>query len=113
MIGPFHAGEAAFHTGWFIESIATQVLVVFVIRTRANPFKSKCSPWLAVSSLGVVLLAVAVPFSPIARLLGFVPLPMAFLGVLSMIVLAYLILVQIVKQMLNRRSESRHSASLQ
>jgi P-type Mg2+ transporter len=113
MIGPFHAGETAFHTGWFIESIATQVLVVFVIRTRANPFKSKCSPWLAVSSLGVVLLAVAVPFSPIARLLGFVPLPMAFLGVLSMIVLAYLIFVQIVKQMLNRRSESRHSASLQ
>ena len=102
MIGPFRASETAFHTGWFIESIATQVLVVFIIRTRANPIKSRCSWWLAISSFGIVLVAVAVPFSPIAGILGFVPLPLTLLGVLALIVIAYLVLVQVVKQLLNR-----------
>jgi Mg2+-importing ATPase len=107
MMVPFRADEAAFHTGWFIESIATQVLVVFIIRTGGNPFKSKCSPWLTLSSLSMVLLAVAIPFTPIAGMLGFVPLPGAFLAVLSLVVLAYLALVQIVKQMLARREAAR------
>jgi Mg2+-importing ATPase len=107
MIGPFHANEAAFHTGWFIESIATQVLVVFIIRTRANPIKSRCSQWLTLSSFGIVLMAVAIPFSPIAGILGFVPLPLGFLGALALIVLAYLILVQAVKQLLNHLSKPR------
>jgi Mg2+-importing ATPase len=105
MIGPFHSGEAAFHTGWFIESIATQVLVVFIIRTRANPIKSRCSRWLTLSSFGIVLTAVALPFSPIAKILGFVALPLKFLGVLALVVLAYLLLVQVVKQLLNHLSQ--------
>jgi Mg2+-importing ATPase len=103
MMVPFRRGEAAFHTGWFIESIASQVLVVFVIRTRGNPFKSTCGQWLRASSWGIVLLAVALPYTPIAGLLGFVALPIGFLGVLALIVAAYLLLVQIVKQMLNHR----------
>jgi Mg2+-importing ATPase len=111
MIGPFHASEATFHTGWFIESIATQVLVVFIIRTRANPIKSRCSQWLTLSSFGIVVLAVAIPFSPIAGILGFVPLPLSFLGVLALVVVAYLVLVQVVKQLLNRLSGSRHQRS--
>jgi Mg2+-importing ATPase len=104
MMVPFHSSEAEFHTGWFVESIATQVLVVFVIRTRGNPFKSRCSPWLSATSLAVVLLAVALPFTPAAGLLGFVPLPGVFLGALSLIVIAYLVFVQIAKQMLNRHN---------
>ncbi len=104
MMVPFHAGEAAFHTGWFVESIATQVLVVFVIRTRAMPFKSKCSGWLAAGSLGVVLLAVVIPFTPLAGILGFVPLSLPFLAALSLIVAAYLVLVYFVRQMLARSS---------
>jgi P-type Mg2+ transporter len=111
MIGPFHASEATFHTGWFIESIATQVLVVFIIRTRANPIKSRCSQWLTLSSFGIVLTAVALPFSPIAGILGFVPLPLKFLGVLALVVLAYLVLVQVVKQLLNHLSQPRLARS--
>ena len=101
---PFRSSEAAFHTGWFVESIATQVLVVFIIRTRGNPFKSKCSPWLAASSIAIVLLAVALPFTPAAGWLGFIPLPGAFLGALACIVVAYLALVQIAKRILDRRT---------
>jgi Mg2+-importing ATPase len=100
----FRSGEAAFHTGWFVESMATQVLVVFVIRTRGNPFKSKCSPWLAASSIAVVLLAVALPFTPVAGLLGFAPLPAVFIGALACIVVAYLALVKIAKRILERRT---------
>jgi P-type Mg2+ transporter len=46
MLKIFHAGATLFHTGWFIESMATQVLVIFVIRTRGNPFRSHPNPWL-------------------------------------------------------------------
>jgi Mg2+-importing ATPase len=53
------ANEALFQTGWFIESLATQVLVIFVIRTRGNPIKSRPHPWLVASSLAVVALAAA------------------------------------------------------
>ncbi len=100
----FRSSEATFHTGWFVESIATQVLVVFIIRTRGNPFKSKCSPWLAASSIAIVLLALALPFTPVAGLLGFVPLPGVFLGALACIVVAYLALVRIAKRILDRRT---------
>ena len=57
MLAVFHAGEALFHTGWFIESMATQVLVIFIIRTRRNPFKSRPNPWLIACSLTVVAVA--------------------------------------------------------
>ncbi len=58
MLHVFHAGEKLFHTGWFIESMATQVLVIFIIRTRRNPFKSRPNLWLTLCSLSVVCLAV-------------------------------------------------------
>ncbi|HEY6871955.1 MAG TPA: cation transporting ATPase C-terminal domain-containing protein [Geobacteraceae bacterium] len=64
MLAVFHAGEALFHTGWFIESMATQVLVIFIIRTRRNPFRSRPNPWLVACSLTVVAAAVLLPFTP-------------------------------------------------
>jgi Mg2+-importing ATPase len=94
---PFKAGEAAFHTGWFVESIATQVLVIFVIRTRGNPLKSRCSSWLTASSLGVLCVALVLPFTPAAKALGFVPLAPGLVGALAFIVVAYLMLIQLVK----------------
>ena len=98
MLAIFQAGEAMFHTGWFVESLATQVLVIFVIRTRGNPLKSPCSPWLAATSLGVALVAVLLPYTPAAAALGFVPLPAAFLGALAATVIVYLLLVEAVKR---------------
>jgi Mg2+-importing ATPase len=71
----FHAGEALFHTGWFVESLVTQTLVLFVIRTRDNPLANRPSVPLAVTMPAVVVAGMALPFSPIALLLGFVPLP--------------------------------------
>jgi magnesium-transporting ATPase (P-type) len=90
-----------FHTGWFVESLATQVLVIFVIRTAGSPFASRPSGWLAATSLGVVAAALVLPFSPVARVLGFVPLPPAFLAVL---VAAYLFAVEGVKRWFYRRA---------
>jgi len=56
-----HAGPERFRTGWFVESMATQVLVVFVIRTRRNPLASRPHPLLAATSIAVVALALALP----------------------------------------------------
>ncbi|QWV98770.1 magnesium-translocating P-type ATPase [Geomonas nitrogeniifigens] len=98
MLTVFHAGEALFHTGWFIESMATQVLVIFIIRTRKNPFKSRPSPWLIACSLIVVALAGALPFTPAGVSLGFVAVPGYFFLILAAILLAYLLAVEGMKR---------------
>ncbi|BBI99964.1 magnesium-translocating P-type ATPase [Ferrigenium kumadai] len=94
----FGAGEELFHTGWFIESFATQVMVIFVIRTRGNPFKSRPNLALTVTSLAVVLIAMALPFTPFAAHLGFVAPPPLFFLILLAMVLCYLVTVEFVKQ---------------
>jgi len=97
LLGVFHASERLFHTGWFIESLATQVLVVFVIRTAGSPFRNRPSPLLTFTSLGVVALAVALPWTPLAGPLGFEPLPAPFFLFLAVATVTYLLLVQWVK----------------
>ena len=103
----FDAGEALFHTGWFIESIATQVLVIFVIRTRGNPFKSRPSIALTITSLLVVLIAAALPFTPFAAHLGFVAPPPLFFVILPAMVLCYLATVEFVKRLFYRHFSVR------
>ena len=103
MLEVFRAGEALFHTGWFVESIATQVLVIFVIRTRFNPLASRPHPWLAATSLGVVAAAVALPFTPAGAALGLVPLPGGFFAILAALVIVYLLAVEAVKRLFYRR----------
>lgn len=107
MLTVFEAGEALFHTGWFIESIATQVLVIFVIRTRCNPFASRPNVWLVVMSLTVVAAAVLLPWLPFAGHLGFVPPPLPFFAVLIVIVAAYLTCVYAAKQWFYRHWQRR------
>ena len=85
----FHATEALFQTGWFIDSLATQVLVIFVIRTRRNPLRSRPNPLLAATSLAVVTAGIVLPYSAIGRWFGFVALPPAFLAALGAIVVCY------------------------
>jgi Mg2+-importing ATPase len=96
----FHAGEVLFHTGWFVESLATQTLVLFVIRTPRSPFKSRPSPALVITTLSVVVIAGALPYSPLAGLLGFVPLPAAFFAFLAGATVTYLVLVEVAKRYL-------------
>ena len=93
----FHAGEALFHTGWFVESLATQVLVIFVIRTRRGPFASRPSRLLILTSLAVVAVAVLLPWTRLGARIGFVPLPGAFFLVLAGMVALYLAVVQLAK----------------
>jgi Mg2+-importing ATPase len=94
----FQATETAFQTGWFVESLATQVLVIFVIRTRGNPFRSRPSRTLTLAALATVLVAVVLPVSPIAGVLGFVRPPTKFLLVLPAMIVAYLATVELVKR---------------
>jgi Mg2+-importing ATPase len=98
-----HASEALFRTGWFVESMATQVMAIFVIRTRRNPLRSRPHPWLAFTSLAVVGAALLLPFTPLAPYLGFVPLPTPFFGVLFGLLIAYLLAVEGGKQWFYRR----------
>ena len=98
MLKIFHAGEALFHSGWFVESLATQVLVIFIIRTHKNPLRSRPNPWLTGCSLLVVALAIALPFTSLAGYLGFETLPPLFFLVLACMVIMYLLIVEQVKQ---------------
>jgi Mg2+-importing ATPase len=73
-----HAGESLFHTGWFVESLATQTLVLFVIRTMGNPFRSRPSLALTVTTLVIVAIGAVLPATPLAAVLGFTRLPPAY-----------------------------------
>jgi P-type Mg2+ transporter len=98
-----HAPEAVFHTGWFVESLATQTLVIFVIRTATSPLKSRPSRPLLVTTLAIVAVGLVLPFLPGAALLGFVPLPASFFLFLAGATLTYLVLVELVKRALFRK----------
>ena len=100
----FDAGEALFQTGWFVESLCTQVLVIFVIRTRGNPLRSRPHPMLTATSLAIVALAMVLPFTPLAGVFGFTPLPAGFYAALAVMVLVYLLLVMVVRQHVERRA---------
>ena len=86
-----------------MESIATQVLVIFIIRTRRNPFRSHPNRWLTVTSLSVVIIAMLLPFSPMAHYLGFTPLQPLFFGLLAGLIVAYLLTVEYCKQWFYKR----------
>jgi len=95
----FHANQAFFHTGWFVESLVTQTLVLFVIRTMQNPLKSRPSPALAATTISVALAAVVLPYTPLAGPLGFVPLPASFLAFIASATVTYLGLVELIKRL--------------
>jgi Mg2+-importing ATPase len=103
LLGYFHASERLFHTGWFVESLATQTLVLFVIRTMGNPFRSRPSRSLTVTTLVIVGIGVALPATPIATLLGFTRLPASYFVFLIPVTFSYLALVDVAKRQLARR----------
>jgi Mg2+-importing ATPase len=102
----FHADAQAFHTGWFIESLATQSLVIFVIRTAKNPFASRPSRALKRTTLAVVGLGLVLPWLPFAHSLGFVPLPLSYYAFLAFATLTYLLIVEGVKRVALRDAMS-------
>jgi len=100
----FHAGEVLFHTGWFVESLATQTLVLFVIRTSQNPLRSRPSRPLVTTVLIIVAAGNLLPFSPLAVPLGFAPLPGIYFAYLAATTFVYLVLVEFGKRLLLRRT---------
>jgi Mg2+-importing ATPase len=97
MLAFFGAGEALFQTGWFIESMTTQTLVVFCIRTRRLFFHSRPCRFLVATNLGAVAVAIGLPLIPWGRWFGFVAPPPMFFVFLVAATVAYLGLVEITK----------------
>jgi P-type Mg2+ transporter len=99
MIWVFNANAPLFRSGWFVESLATQSLVIFAIRTRRVPFfRSRPSTPLAVATIICVAIGVLLPFSPLAHVLGFTALPAGFLAALVAMILVYLVLIELGKR---------------
>jgi len=109
MLWIFHAGPSLFQTGWFVESLATQSLVIFVIRTRRVPFyRSRPSRPLLTATLACVGVGAILPFiEPVARLFGFTALPAGFIGILVVMIATYLTLVEIAKRRFFRLERAR------
>jgi Mg2+-importing ATPase len=99
MLGLLHASHSEFRSGWFVESLATQTLVVFVIRTRRVPFlRSRPSLPMLVTPTMCALIGAVLPFTPLAGLLGFASLPVSFFLILLGMIASYLLLVEIAKR---------------
>ena len=111
MLWVFHAHAPLFRSGWFVESLATQSLVVFVIRTRRVPFfHSKPSLPLLATTIAVVLVGLALPYSPLAHTLGFRSLPWLFLLILGAMTATYLALAEIGKRYFYRHAALANAA---
>jgi Mg2+-importing ATPase len=103
----FGPNESLFHSGWFVESLATQILVIFVIRTRGNPLRSRPSRVLLATAAALVLLAGSLPFTAVGRALGLVALPGRFFLALLVLVPLYLLAVEGVKRLFYSRAARR------
>jgi P-type Mg2+ transporter len=98
----FHANQAFFQTGWFVESLCTQTLVLFVIRTYERPWRSRPSAPLTATVLAVVAIGMVIPATPIAPWLGFVRLPVSYFGFVALATSLYLAIVEVAKRALVR-----------
>jgi Mg2+-importing ATPase len=98
MLAVLHANHAEFRSGWFVESLATQTLVVFVIRTRRVPFiRSRPSLPMIVTPVTCAAIGAVLPFTPLADVLGFTALPLSFFLILIGMIATYLVLVEVAK----------------
>ncbi|MDH6193969.1 Mg2+-importing ATPase [Mycobacterium frederiksbergense] len=99
MLGVLHAAPTEFRTGWFVESLATQTLIIFAIRTRRIPFfRSRPSGALVVTTLAAIAIGIGLTVSPLAAQLGFTPLPWQFFLALVLLTVGYLVLVEFTKK---------------
>ena len=98
------AQAALFQTGWFVESLLSQTLIIHVLRTRHLAFiQSRASVPLMLTTCVVCLLGIGLVYSPLAPALGFVPLPALYWPLLATLLIAYFILTHTVKRWLHRR----------
>jgi P-type Mg2+ transporter len=96
--------ESLFQTGWFVESLLTQTLIIHVIRTNKIPFLQSQPSWpLMVMSVIIMAVGIAIPFTPVGDYLGFTALPPLYWPLLALTLLCYVLLTQLVKTWLLRR----------
>jgi P-type Mg2+ transporter len=98
-----HATTDQFRTGWFLESVISASVIVLVIRTRRSFFRSKPGKYLLIATLLIVVVTILFPFTPLAGLLGFQPLPMMILLVIGIIVVLYILAAEITKRSFYKR----------
>jgi Mg2+-importing ATPase len=92
------SSEPMFHTGWFIESVLSASLVVFSLRTRLPFLKSRPRRWMIIMTAMVGLVALLIPYSPLAGLMGFTPLPIPILGLILLIIGIYFLSAELAKR---------------
>ena len=105
--------QSQFQTAWFVESLCTQTLVVFVIRTRQSPFwKSKPGKYLVISCLSVVAAALIIPYTLLGPVFKFAPPPPLFYVALVLMIITYLFLAEVVKKWFYKRHAYRIEQAL-
>ena len=106
-----HASPALFRSGWFVESVVSATLIVLVVRTHSPFLQSRPSGYLAGAVALVVAATIALPYTPLGTVFGFVPLPAHFLLVMAVIVLAYLLAAEWLKRVFYRRHQHGSAAA--
>lgn len=102
----YHAPPAAFRTGWFVESLLTELVIALVVRTRRPFFKSRPGTLLLGSTAVIVALALALPYLPVVAPLGLVPLPLGVLGAVGAITVAYVLSAELLKHHFYRGADT-------
>src|SRR5512146_29548 len=98
-----HATQDQFRTGWFLESVISASLIVLVIRSRTPFFKSRPGKYLLIATLSIVVVTLILPFTLLASILGFSPLPILFLVLLGIIILFYMIAAELAKMVFYKK----------
>jgi Mg2+-importing ATPase len=99
----FHAGESFFRTGWFVESLVTQILMIFAVRTRRHLFASIPHPSVTALAVGTAALTVILPFLPVGAWFEFVALPVPYFAFLLVVVAGFLVMIELVKRLFYAR----------
>jgi Mg2+-importing ATPase len=109
LLAVFHAGPELFRTGWFVESLLTELVIALVVRTRRPFYESRPGRLLFVSTLILIAATFAVPYAPFASMLGFVPLSGALFTTIAAITAAYFAAAEVAKQWFFRHEAARQS----
>jgi len=96
------ASTEQFRTAWFLESVISATLIVFVVRSSKPFLKSRPGNYLVMATLSIVAITIALPYTPLAPLAGFEPLPLFLMGLLGVIVMLYIATAELAKHLFYR-----------
>ncbi|MBS0621148.1 MAG: magnesium-translocating P-type ATPase [Verrucomicrobia bacterium] len=102
------ASKEEFRTGWFIESVISAAVIVLVVRTKLPFFQSRASRYLTLSVLGIVILTLLIPYTPLREVFQFAQLPLTFYWIIGALVILYIVCVEIAKKIFYKWSKNRN-----